>query len=155
MRATGITAFDSTLQKTHLWLNNLMQELRWDNRQGAYIALRAVLHALRDRLTVDEAAQLGAQLPMLVRGFYYEGWRPARTPVNERTKAAFLEHIRANVRVDPEDLAVDPEQLARAVFMVLFGFVSTGELEDVRGMFPQEVQDLWPVMGRTMGPAQS
>jgi uncharacterized protein (DUF2267 family) len=31
-----------------------------------------VLHALRDRLTVEEASDLAAQLPMLIRGLYYE-----------------------------------------------------------------------------------
>jgi uncharacterized protein (DUF2267 family) len=63
------------MQKTQIWLKDLMSQLDWEDRpHKAYLALRTVLHALRDRLTVEEAVQLGAQLPMLVRGFYYEGW---------------------------------------------------------------------------------
>jgi hypothetical protein len=40
--------------------------------------LGGMLHVLRDRLTIQEAVQPGAQLPMLIRGLYWEGWDPAR-----------------------------------------------------------------------------
>src|SRR3954454_8877452 len=118
MSATGLSVFDTTVQKTNLWLKDLMEVLGWEQtqKQKAYDALRAVLHALRDRLTVDEVAQLGAQLPMLVRGIYYEGWDPTCKPERVRHKDQFLARIRQQFKAD--DL-VDPEQIARAVFMVL------------------------------------
>ncbi len=70
MSTTHHELFSSTLQKTHIWLKDLMEELWWDDQHRAYLALRATLHALRDRLTVDEAVHLGAQLPIIIRGFY-------------------------------------------------------------------------------------
>ena len=74
-RKTSHEVFDTTIQKTQVWLNDLMSELDWEDKpHKAYMALRTVLHALRDRLMVVVAVQLGAQLPMLIRGFYYEGW---------------------------------------------------------------------------------
>ena len=73
---TGLDVFDTTVHKTHVWLNDIMQELGWEDRHKAYLGLRTTLHALRDRLTVEETAQLAAQLPMLIRGLYYEGWDP-------------------------------------------------------------------------------
>ena len=109
----GLRAFDSTVQTTHVWLNELRGLLGWEEPHRAYLALRAVLHALRDRLSVDEAAALGAQLPMLVRGFYYEGWHPHGKPVKERTKEAFLGHIAAAFQNDPD---VKAEDVTRAVF---------------------------------------
>jgi len=60
------------------------------SRHDAYVALRATLHALRDRLPVEETAELAAQLPMLVRGVYYEGWDPTGKPVRERSLEGFL-----------------------------------------------------------------
>jgi uncharacterized protein (DUF2267 family) len=79
------------VQKTHQWLHDLTGILRWTDWHRAHLALRASLHALRDRLTVDEVAQLGAQLLMLVRGFNYEGWNPSRKPLGLRDKQQFLE----------------------------------------------------------------
>src|SRR3977135_3061708 len=94
MSMTGLAVFDTTLQKTHQWLNDLMQLLDWGDKSKAYLALRATLHELRDRLTIQEVAQLAAQLPMLVRGFYYEGWNPTSKPEKERNVEAFLDRMR-------------------------------------------------------------
>jgi len=66
---THIRAFDSTLQTTHRWLQELELAASLDN----------------------EAVHLGAELPMLIRGFYYEGWKPSSTPKKQRSLEAFLE----------------------------------------------------------------
>ena len=140
MSMTGLEVFDATIHKTNSWLKELMQELAWDDRHKAYVALRATLHALRDRLTVEEVAQLGAQLPMLIRGFYYEGWDPTRKPLKIRDKGEFLDRIRQEFRGgDP----VDPERVARAVFAVLADRVTEGEIEDVKHVLPEEIRELW------------
>ncbi len=79
MSSTGLEVFDKTIQTTNSWLNEIGEDLGPD-RQRCYNALRAVLFALRDRLTVEEAADLSAQLPMLIRGIFYEGYRPSIMP---------------------------------------------------------------------------
>jgi uncharacterized protein (DUF2267 family) len=141
MSATGLGVFDTTLYKTHRWLNELMLILNWQDRQRAYLALRVTLHALRDRLTVEETAQLAAQLPMLIRGFYYEGWDPSGKPWKVRHVDEFLARIEQAM---PGDLAVDAERIARAVFTVLATKVTEGEIEDVRHVLPAEIRSLWP-----------
>jgi uncharacterized protein (DUF2267 family) len=140
MSVTGLEVFDSTIHKTHEWLNDIMQRLDWADRHVAYIALRAALHALRDRLTTEEAVHLGAQLPMLIRGLYYEGWNPAGKPVKWH-KDEFLACIRDGFRgrADP-----DPETVARAVFAVLARHVTAGEVRDVKNILPKRLRELWP-----------
>jgi uncharacterized protein (DUF2267 family) len=140
MSSTGLAPFDSTINTTNQWLHDIMDRMGWDDRHRAYHALRAVLHALRDRLPVDEAAALGAQLPMLVRGFYYEGWHPSDKPVRERKKEEFLAHIATAFR---DDLGVHPEQVARVVFQVLGKHVTGGEIRSILHVLPAELRDLW------------
>src|SRR6185369_7356708 len=122
------------------WLNDLMQVLGWPDRHKAYLALRTTLQALRDRLTVEEVAQLGAQLPMLIRGFYYEGWDPTNKPLRVRHKEQFLARIAQQFK---DDDSVDPEQVARAVFAVLSSRITAGEIEDVQHVLPTEIRELW------------
>jgi uncharacterized protein (DUF2267 family) len=144
MATTGLEVFDRTIQKTNEWLNELSGALGTD-RHHAYLALRATLHALRDRLPVDEAAHLSAQLPMLIRGFYYEGWRPVVSPLRVRDKQDFLTLIESELTGAPE---LDPERVARAVFTVLASRVTAGEAEDVAEMLPIEIRELWPARSR-------
>ena len=140
MSQTSLAPFESTLQTTNVWLNDVLERLGWEDQHRAYHALRAVLHALRDRLPVDQAAALAAQLPMLVRGFYYEGWHPHGKPLKERHREDFLAHIAAAFLEGP---AVDPERVARAVFQVLSKHVTAGEIEGVKRCLPTELRSLW------------
>lgn len=140
MSQTGVKAFDSTIQTTNVWLHDIMERLGWQDRHLAYRALRAVLHALRDRLPIEQAAALGAQLPMLIRGFYFEGWHPAGTPTKERKKEDFLAHIAATFR---DDTGVTSEDMARAVFQVIAKHVTPGEIKHVKFALPSEIRSLW------------
>lgn len=140
MSNTGLAVFDETLQLTNIWLNELMSRLDWEDRSRAYRGLRAVLHALRDRLPPVEASQLAAQLPMLVRGIYYEGWRPEATPSRDRTVADMVAHVEKAFAQDPDE---EPERIVRAVFGLLKERVSAGEIEDVVRVMPEDIRRLW------------
>ena len=130
----------TTVQKTNEWLKEISDELAEDE-QVAYHALRAVLHALRDRLTVEEAADLGAQLPMLIRGIFYEGWSPSATPIKQH-REEFLETIARCFKTNlPHPSA---ERAARAVFGALARHVTAGEVRDVCSILPADLRDLWP-----------
>jgi uncharacterized protein (DUF2267 family) len=135
---------DDTLSKTKLWLKEIQKELNLDTQRDAYAALRSVLHALRDRLSTDEAAQLGAQLPTLIRGFYYEGWDPQGRPQKINNAQEFLECIadeigRGRLSKGPSAIAV-----TQAVLKVLQTKISSGEIDDVKGSIPQDIVNLWP-----------
>ena len=140
--ASGVDVFDRTLHKTHEWLKQLMEALPTDDRHVAYVALRATLHALRDRITVEEVAHLGAQLPMLIRGFYYEGWDPTGKPLKVRHREEFLARIGEELKGGTR---IDPEAAATAVFAVLAARLAGGEIEDVKHILPAELRDLWPL----------
>lgn len=110
------------------------------DRQRAYHALRAVLHTLRDRLTVEEAAHLSAQLPLLVRGIPFEGWHPAHKPTKERSKEEFLDQIAARLRTSTDQ----PRDRARAALQVLERKTDRAEAAQVRHMLAKALQEIWP-----------
>jgi uncharacterized protein (DUF2267 family) len=140
MTTTGLEVFDETVHKTNRWLKEI-EEVLGSDRHQAYQALRAVLHCLRDRLTVNEAAQLGDQLPMLVRGIYYEAWHPVGKPEKVWSRDEFLSRISAHFsRARP----INAEHAARAVFQVLENHVSAGEIREVMEEPPREIRSLWP-----------
>jgi uncharacterized protein (DUF2267 family) len=137
---TSLELFAETTQKTRQWLDELMAATGNSDPHRAYSVLRAVLHVLRDRLTVGEAANLGAELPMLVRGFYYEGWRPAGRPVKYRHKTEFLQLVAKSC---PGLAEAEREAAVRAVFELLSRHITVGEMTQVRDQLPAEIRSLW------------
>jgi uncharacterized protein (DUF2267 family) len=133
--------FETTLQKTNIWLREISDFLHWNDHQKAYHGLRAVLQTLRDRLPVPEAAHLGAQLPMLIRGIYYEDWRPAATPVKVRTSQEFYDAVKEHFKADQN---VNPMRLTEAVMTVLSSNISASEGQKLRGIFPPHLREIWP-----------
>jgi uncharacterized protein (DUF2267 family) len=130
-------------QATHIWIKQAAAELKWRDERRAYLALRAVLHALRDRLTNEEAVQLGAQLPTFIRGCYYEGWKPRTIPHRDHGKYSFLAEIQ-HAFSKTHDPNVDSIQIACAIFRLLHEKVSEGEINDVRSSLPHALRELWP-----------
>jgi uncharacterized protein (DUF2267 family) len=146
MKSHQPEVFETTLQKTNLWLKGISDLMHWNDHQKAYHGLRVVLHALRDRLPVPEAAHLGAQLPMLVRGFYYDNWKPASTPSKVKTTQEFYDVVQENFAADRN---VNPMRLTDAVMKVLAANLTPGELDKLRGIFPPHLREIWPENQRT------
>ena len=132
--------FTTTLKSTQSWVDDLMFRLKWDDPHRAWHGLRAVLHVLRDRLTVEEAVALGAQLPMLLRGAYYEGWRPAATPVRMRS----LEDVyrRVGEHLHGYEGLIDPEEVTVATLDVLSDHNDPGEVVHLRQVLPRDLRSL-------------
>lgn len=134
MSATGLATFDSTLAKKNGILKQIGQAYDWpkERRNQSYSALRAVLHPEGERLSADEAAQLSAQLPMLVRGIYFEGWDPTRVPVKMH-RDEFLARIRHEFLFEaPGGI----ERLFDTVIQALRRHITEDECEDVCATLP-------------------
>jgi len=147
MSTTGLDTFDKTVQETNLWVKSLMQMLDTRDRHLAYMSLRGVLHALRDRIGPENAVHLGCQLPMLVRGMYFEAWHMAGTPTKERHKDQFLERVRAGFPKKAH-AKLDVEKLTRAVFGVMWEKVEPGEVAKIIKVLPKQIRELWPAVAQ-------
>ena len=124
MKWTGLDVLDQSIDKTNAWLKEFMREVNWTDRQGSYLALSGVLQALRDHLTVEGAVQFGDQLPQLMRGVYFENWKPSANPSPWNPQY--------------------PEPVVKAVFRMLRRKADAGELNSVERILPQDLQPLWP-----------
>jgi uncharacterized protein (DUF2267 family) len=146
MSTTGVHAFDSTVQITNEWLHDIMDRLGGLDRNAAYHQFRAVLHALRDRLSAAQASAFASQLPMLVRGIFYEGWHPQDKPLKIRHKSEFLEHVARELGPN----GPGAESVTRAVLQVLSLHISTGEVQHLTHVMPGELRSLFPEESHTL-----
>lgn len=141
MSVQDLGGIDHTIQLTRDWLNELRERLGWPSRRDATRLMRAVLCELRDRLPHAEAADLSAEMPLLIRGMFYEGWNPARPPVVDGSAEAFEAAVAARLgRLERYRGLTD----IAAVFAVLANRLSVQELRQARRALPRALRDLWP-----------
>jgi uncharacterized protein (DUF2267 family) len=133
-----VDVIDTTVHKTYRWIDEISEELGGIGRREAYRDLRAFLQTLRDRLTVDLAAELGAQLPMLIRGIYYEAWDPSHAPVKMKAED-FVETFIDRAVLPP---GREPMAALKSPARALRRHVSEGEIENVLNSLPQEIRRL-------------
>lgn len=139
-----VTQLLKTTQRTQEWLLAIASRRPFENEEQAYSYLRAVLHTVRDRLTVEEAAHLGSQLPMLVRGFYFEGWRPTLAPNDFETADAFFSRVEKSLGGTPVANEIDVRTGTRVVLEFLTEEIDPGELRHVTDQLPSEIVELFP-----------
>lgn len=136
---TQPTIIARSAEKANVWLNEVAAEMGTEDRGEAYRALRAFLHVLRDRLPVAEVAELSAQLPVLIRGIYYEDWSPGKVAETYRDVDAFLDRVAHEARLAGE---TEASYAAQAVATVLRRHVSAGEIADVLATLPEGMRKL-------------
>jgi uncharacterized protein (DUF2267 family) len=138
MTKQRIPAFENACQDGYAWLNAISRELNHPSRVLAHHALRGVLHALRDRLPVNEMHHLGAQLPLLIRGIYFEGYRPSGKPMKMH-RDEFLHLVSHELQ---HGGGANPEAAVRAVFAVVAAPITPGELDHVLQALPGDLRAL-------------
>lgn len=138
MSATGLEVFDKTIHTTNIWLDEIMAEMGPD-RQFAWHVLGAVLRTLRDRLPADLGAHLGAQLPLMVRGAYYDQYQPAILPDKTRSPDEFIARLAEQVKFTRP---VDPQDALAVVCAVMARHVDPGQMEKVWHALPAELREL-------------
>lgn len=124
-------------QRAEEWLDVVAAELGTSDRRHAYHLLRAWMHTTRDRVGVDAAAHFAAQLPMLLRGLFFDGWRPSRVPVKYDAEQ-FLAAMAEEARVSPDEV----RRGAPAVTAALARQFSPGQLEHLLAQLPAPVRNL-------------
>jgi uncharacterized protein (DUF2267 family) len=136
-----IHVFERTTHEAHEWVNELAGRTGWSNEREVLRLLRTVLTRIRDHLPVNEMAQFSAQMPLVLRGMFFEGWQPKLTPVHERHAADFVASIEERVG---DVIDYQGQADIKAVFNVINARISRGEVADVRACLPEELRDLWP-----------
>ena len=116
-----------------------------ENPERAARVLKAVLRALRNRITVEESLQLISQLPMFLKGIYVDGWK-AKEYKRKKHISEFIDEIieeagpTGTYDFPTEEAAI---KAITAVFSVIKDQVSEGEIKDIRAIFPTELKQLW------------
>jgi uncharacterized protein (DUF2267 family) len=132
--------FDKQCKETLTWVYDVAGRTAYPEREDwAFNALRSVLHAIRDRTTIEEAFHLAAQLPVLLRGYYFEGYRPSGKKIKMNAGQFFI-RIRKDLGPSNE---LTPEEAFSAVLKVLYEHVSIGEIEDVKHSMPKDIVNIW------------
>ncbi len=148
MSTQSLEGLEHSVELTHIWINDLDRRLEWNDKARSYRLLKAVLHSLRDALSVKETADLGAQLPALLRGAFYEQWKPA---LSVRRRQNNIDHFLAQVQLSfVKDPLMNPAGAVMAVFQLLTKKITDGEIEDVKRCLPVEMHTFWPEI-RTLG----
>lgn len=125
---------------TNVWLKDILDQLKWQSKDSAYQALRGTLHALRDRIQKEEAIQLAAQFPLLIKGVFYDGWTLRDKP-EKFDKEEFARRVHEQFQFDPN---VNPAAVIRAVLRVMYRHMGEGELRDVKSNLPKGIQEWFP-----------
>jgi uncharacterized protein (DUF2267 family) len=140
MSNVGVTSLDNSVDLTNVWFRDILSQLKWQSKESAYQALRGTLHVIRDRLPAEEAVELAAQLPLIIKGMYFDGWTLRDKPEKFK-KEEFARRVHAQFQYD---LNVNPAEVIRAVLRVMYRHMGEGELRDVRSNMPKEIQEWFP-----------
>jgi uncharacterized protein (DUF2267 family) len=134
---TKVTALDHAIDAAHTWINDVAKEFDTEDREFAYRVLRAWLHTLRDRLTVEASAHFAAQLPDLIRGIFYQAWNPNAVPDKYDAEAYAVRFSReANIALD------DVGKAAAATTAAALHHLPVAQMDKALCQLPTEIRKI-------------
>jgi uncharacterized protein (DUF2267 family) len=136
MRRHTPDTFDTAVQKGNIWLRDIEKAGSLRSRFQAYAALRSVLHALRDCLPPGEAVKFSAQMPLMIKGIFFDGWKLTPKPLR-LSRAGFNAYLRRGLK---DESGVDPAVALRAVVSTLYRHISPSVIETIELVLPREVR---------------
>jgi uncharacterized protein (DUF2267 family) len=138
MSTTGLDVFDRAVQRANEWLVDLASDLGKDgDRPYAYRVLRSYLHVVRDRVTPEQAVDFASQLPLLLRGVFYDGWHPAKTPETYRDAATFVGRLVETAQLaGPTEASMTAETTTR----MLRRRMSAGQVDELLDALPEAIR---------------
>jgi uncharacterized protein (DUF2267 family) len=137
MPFTGVENLDRSIDKANVWLADIAAGFGTSDRRLAYRVLRAWLHTLRDRLSVEVAAHFAAQLPELLRGVFFDGWNPRQVPL-KYDRAGYVTRFAQEARIRDSDVP----KATRIVSVVALHHMSAGVVSEAFRMLPADLGQL-------------
>ena len=138
--------FDAYINKANTFIKEVAIEIgEPDNKDKAGRVLRAVLHALRSRLTAEESIHMLAQLPLLIKGVFVDGWHLSPINHEEPTYSDFLSEVKKYGGVLGEkdfDNDENSIRMIRGVLHVLRKYMSEGEMRNLKFQLPEEIAEV-------------
>lgn len=138
MGTANLDVFEKTLQTTSIWLDEITAALGPD-RRVAWKVLSVVLHKLRDRLPAALSAHLSAELPLLVRGVYYDQFEPDKLPM----RWDYDEFVSEVSKWLSDTRPVDPDLAIKTVFTVLSRHLPHGQINKIQNALPEGLRSVW------------
>lgn len=130
--------FQDTISKTNELINVIAEKLGM-NKHHACRTMRVVLHTLRDRLPLDEAVNLSAQLPILMKGVYFDGWDPSLVPI-KYNKDQFIDFISLQL---PSGYSDRTEEIIKLVLDTIFEQMNPHEIDKIKKVLPDYLKVLF------------
>ncbi len=138
--------FDKYAQEGNEFMKRLTERLGHpDEKDQAGILLRAVLYALRDRISVAENLHLVSQLPMFLKAVYVSEWSYRDDVDRVRTEEDFttrIEHYQRQYGEQDFDWKASTPELATKVFAEIERYLSEGEVKDIKSQLPKGIGHL-------------
>ncbi|MFW5760096.1 MAG: DUF2267 domain-containing protein [Cyclobacteriaceae bacterium] len=139
--------FDKYAQEGNLFMKNLAKSLGHPDEIGRTgIILRAVLHTLRERITISESLNMISQLPMFMKAIYVDNWKYREKPLKINKKEEFaeeVEHHQSQYGEQEFNWGKSTEDIIKIVFRELGTYITKGEFEDITAQMPKELKELF------------
>ncbi len=139
--------FEKYVATGNAFIKEVAQELgNPDDKNRAMRVTRAVIHALRNRLTPEEFLDFISQLPMCIKAIAVDGWKIDKVPEKIKHVDEFIEEVlKEDGRTAPRDFGSKEEavEAVKAVFRVIKRHVTEGEVEDIAAELPKELKQFF------------
>lgn len=139
--------FNRYAQEGNEIMNSLAEKLGHPDEVGRVgMMLRAVLHTLRDRITISESFDFISQLPMALKAVYVEDWKyHEKPPVRVKSIDEFCEHVEKEQAKYGEthfDWDMSTRQIVETILGQVTAHVTEGQKKHILDQLPAELQPL-------------